>query len=82
LEIVFSHWIARVRWILEHNGDYDHNQINHQQKDVLVRFLERWRHYLLIPQDYVPTRPLYSQSTLSTGRCSIEAADEEQGNLD
>jgi hypothetical protein len=24
LEVVFSHWIERVRWMLEKNGDYCH----------------------------------------------------------
>jgi hypothetical protein len=24
LEVVFSHWVERVRWVLENNGDYYH----------------------------------------------------------
>jgi hypothetical protein len=24
LHVVFSHWVARVRWVLENNGDYYH----------------------------------------------------------
>jgi ABC-type iron transport system FetAB ATPase subunit len=24
LHIVFSHWVERVTWVLETNGDYDH----------------------------------------------------------
>jgi hypothetical protein len=24
LEVVFSHWVERVRWVLESNGDYYH----------------------------------------------------------
>jgi hypothetical protein len=24
LHVVFSHWVERVRWVLENNGDYCH----------------------------------------------------------
>jgi hypothetical protein len=24
LQVVFSHWVERVRWVLANNGDYDH----------------------------------------------------------
>jgi hypothetical protein len=33
LEVVFSHWIERIRWVLE--------------KHLSVRFLERWHHSLI-----------------------------------
>jgi hypothetical protein len=23
LKLVFHHWMERIRWVLDHNGDYD-----------------------------------------------------------
>jgi hypothetical protein len=25
LHVVFSHWVQRVRWVFENNGDYSHD---------------------------------------------------------
>jgi hypothetical protein len=49
LQIVFSHSLEKVRWVLENNGNHDHEKIFPGQKHLLVRFRKGWLHYLLIP---------------------------------
>jgi hypothetical protein len=49
LEVVFSHLVERVRWILENNGDDYHESSNRFNKHLSVCFPERWRHYLMTP---------------------------------
>jgi hypothetical protein len=49
MENVSSHCIERFRWVIENNGDYDHDQTNHLQKHLLVPFSERWRDYVCSP---------------------------------
>jgi hypothetical protein len=44
LQIVFGHWVSRVKWVLQHNGNYYHGQNYPKQKDFLVCFAEGWRH--------------------------------------
>jgi hypothetical protein len=41
---VFSHWAERMRWVLENNGDYYHEEIHLLGKRFLIRFPEPWRH--------------------------------------
>jgi hypothetical protein len=38
LDVVFSHWIERIRWVLENNGDYYHEQSNCFQTHFSVCF--------------------------------------------
>jgi hypothetical protein len=42
LEVVFSHWVERVRWILKNNGDYYHGENNRFQKHLSVSFPGYW----------------------------------------
>jgi hypothetical protein len=49
LEVVFSYWVEKFRWVLEDNGDYCHEETHLEQKDLLARFPERWRHNSLTP---------------------------------
>jgi hypothetical protein len=49
LEIVFSHWLKKVRCVLDNNGDYYHKQSNRFQKPFSVGFPGRWWHYLMTP---------------------------------
>jgi hypothetical protein len=49
MENVSSHCIDRFRWVIENNGDYDHDQTNRLQKHLLVPFSERWRDYVSSP---------------------------------
>jgi histone-lysine N-methyltransferase SETMAR len=37
---VFSHWVERVQWVLENNGDYDHESIHLLGKDLWIRLPE------------------------------------------
>jgi hypothetical protein len=46
-EVIFSHWVKRVRWVLENNGDYYHESGNPFQKHFPVPFPGRWRHDLM-----------------------------------
>jgi hypothetical protein len=46
---VFSHWVNRVRLVLENNGHYYHELIHLSGKHFLIRLPEPWRHYLLTP---------------------------------
>jgi hypothetical protein len=46
---VFSRWVERVRWVLENNGDYYHEQIHFLGKYFLIRLPDPWRYYILTP---------------------------------
>jgi aromatic ring-opening dioxygenase catalytic subunit (LigB family) len=37
---VFSHWVERVRCVLENSGDYYHEEIHVLGKDFLIRLPE------------------------------------------
>jgi histone-lysine N-methyltransferase SETMAR len=44
---VFRHWVERVRWVLENNGDYYHESIRLLGNHFLTRLPKPWCHYLL-----------------------------------
>jgi hypothetical protein len=50
---VFSHWVERVRWVLQNNGDDYHEQIHLLGKHFLLRLPEPWHHYLLTALYYM-----------------------------
>jgi hypothetical protein len=51
--VVFSHWLERVRWVLENNGHDHHESIFRGQKRLSVGSQKGWRHYLLISLYYL-----------------------------
>jgi hypothetical protein len=56
---VLRHWAERVRWVLENNRDYYHEQIHLLGKHFLIHLPEPWCHYLLPPCSVCPVaRPL------------------------
>jgi hypothetical protein len=46
---VFSHWVERMRCVLENNGDYYHEEIHILGKHFLIRLPEPWSHYFSTP---------------------------------